>query len=131
MQDSRSAARYAFGVEQRVATMVAGEMPTLDDFQPVRCADISRSGFAFFQTARPDFSSVMLALGLPPEITYLMGRVIHARLIEMCGMLVFRVGCRFTAHAVWDEEAHTFVTRDDLDSVLPRQGEPQLDQPLS
>ncbi len=96
MQESRATTRRTFGVEQQIARLDPGKWPTPDMFQTVRCADISSDGFAFFQATRPDFEELVIALGLAPDLAYLTARVVHTELIEMCGHLAFRVGCRFT-----------------------------------
>jgi hypothetical protein len=99
MKENRTAQRYAFGVEQHVAPIFAGEIPTLDSFLRVRCTDISSHGFAFYQETRPHFEELFVALGLPPNLIYLSAQVVHTELIEICGALAFRVGCRFTGWA--------------------------------
>ena len=99
MKENRATPRYAFGVEQRVAPLTAGETPTLDACLRVRFADISRHGFAFYQETRPHSEELFVVLGLPPDLIYLTAQIVHAELIEICGGLAFRVGCRFTGWA--------------------------------
>ncbi len=118
MQESRTTSRYAFGVEQKIARIVGGRVPAPDDFETVRCADISRDGFSFYQATRPDFEQVIVALGLDPDFVYLKARVAHTELIEMCGSLVYRVGCCFNGCAEWDEPTRSFLTHDDVESAL-------------
>jgi hypothetical protein len=117
MQESRTTSRYAFASKE-IAKMIGGMVPAPDAFEAVRCADISRDGFAFYQAMRPDFEQVMVALGLAPDFVYLRARVAHTELIEMCGSLVFRVGCRFNGCADWDEQTRSFVIHDDVESAL-------------
>ncbi|MHB0959580.1 MAG: hypothetical protein ACYC6N_32065 [Pirellulaceae bacterium] len=118
MQESRKTSRYTFSVEQKIARIVGGELPTLDAFESVRCADISRCGFSFYQPTRPDFAELVVALGLAPDLVYLVARVVHAEMIEMCGSLIFRVGCCFTGSAQWDDQTQTFVAHDDVEAAL-------------
>ncbi len=99
MKENRATARHTFGVEQRVAPIVACETQTLETCMSVRCTDISRHGFAFYQETRPHFEELFVVLGLPPDLIYLTARVVHTELIELCGGLAFRVGCRFTGGA--------------------------------
>ena len=118
MQDSRSTSRQTFGVEQQIARLTRGTLPTPDAFQSVRCVDISPDGFAFYQATRPDFDELVVALGLAPDWAYLTARVVHTELIELCGHLAFRVGCRFTGHLRLCEQTQTFVRQDNGDSTF-------------
>lgn len=118
MQDNRTTSRQTFGVEQQIARLTHGAMPTPDAFQSVRCADISPDGFAFYQATRPDFDELVAALGLAPDCVYLTARVVHIELIELCGHLAFRVGCRFTGHLQLCEQTQTLVRQADVDSAF-------------
>jgi len=118
MQDNRSSSRQTFGVEQQIARLVHGVLPTPDAFHSVRCADISPAGFAFYQATRPDFEELVVALGLPPDLVYMTARVVHTELIELCGHLAFRVGCRFTGQLQLSEKSQAFVRQDNVDSAF-------------
>ncbi len=96
MIERRATDRHCFGVEQRVAPLVEGRVPALEDFEQVRCIDFSRDGIGFYYHCRPDFQELVVALGLSPNITYMAARIMHVEMIELCGNLIFRVGCKFT-----------------------------------
>jgi hypothetical protein len=103
MQEQREAERYTFGVEQRIAGVVEGRPPEPDGMETVRCIDLSRDGFAFYYPRRPDFQQLAIALGIEPDIVWMAARIVHVEMIELCGSLVFRVGCRFTEQLRLDD----------------------------
>jgi hypothetical protein len=115
MQDKRAATRYSFGVEQIVAGTIDGQMPPDADFSAVRCIDICQTGLAFYQTHRPNCKELVVGLGIEPNIVYLLARVVHVEMIELCGNLVFRVACEFTGRAQWSEQPKGILNRDDVD----------------
>jgi hypothetical protein len=95
-EDARGCPRFPFVKIQQVAEMVGGELPSLKDFEGVRCADISRSGFAFYRRSLPTASEVVVALGEGEEVVHLRASIIHATRVAEQGQVLYRVGCRFT-----------------------------------
>lgn len=116
MQEKRATMRHSFGVEQIVAGTVDGKMPPLESFRRVRCIDISKDGFAYYQEERPDYAELVVGLGLPPNVVYLQARVAHSEMIELCGNLVFRVGCEFTGRAQWNEQPEDVLSQGEVDA---------------
>jgi hypothetical protein len=116
MQEKRATARHSFGVEQMVAPMWGEEFPPSESFMTVRCIDISKDGFAFYQQDRPNYQQLVVALGLEPNITYLLARIAHFEMIELCGNLVFRVGCEFTGRARWSDNPKQVLQQYDPDA---------------
>ena len=114
MQEKRATFRHSFGVEQRIAGLIDGQMPSPSDFETVRCIDISQDGIGFYQKTRPDYQELVVGLGIPPQVVYMTARVAHVEMIELCGTLVFRVGCEFTGRAEWDVPPETVLREGDV-----------------
>ena len=115
MQDNRTTTRHSFGVEQIIAGTIDGQMPPDANFSRVRCVDISQAGMAFYQEHRPTCNEVVVGLGIEPNVVFLLARVVHVEMIELCGNLVFRVGCEFTGRAQWSEQPKVILNRDDVE----------------
>ncbi len=118
MQEKRATIRHSFGVEQRIAESQDGQMPASDAFCTVRCVDISPAGFAFYIENRPTCNSLVVELGIVPNVVYLTANVKHFEMIEFCGNLVFRVGCEFTGRAQWSERPENVLRQCDEDSAF-------------
>jgi hypothetical protein len=118
MHEKRATIRHTFCVEQRVARLHDGQMPPPEDFEDVRCIDISKDGVAFFLATRPDYKDLVIGLGLPPTVTYLTARVVHVEMIELCGSLIYRVGCIFTGRLQWDEQPESILRKVDQDGAF-------------
>jgi hypothetical protein len=52
-------------------------VPEQTAFFPVKCHDLSTRGFSFIAKRRPQFASLVLALGTPPDVIYLAAEVRH------------------------------------------------------
>jgi hypothetical protein len=76
-RERRSAPRESFRVVQRIAQANGGKVPEQTAFFPVRCHDLSTRGFSFIVKRRPQFKSLVLALGTPPGVIYLAAEVRH------------------------------------------------------
>ncbi|HEY2841073.1 MAG TPA: diguanylate cyclase [Pirellulales bacterium] len=94
--DRRNQPRRPFPTNQFVAPYVEGRLPTRETFVQVRCHDISSGGFSFLLPQPPDFDLFVVALGMPPNVTYLTGRVMHTTPSPPGHESQFLVGCRFT-----------------------------------
>ena len=73
----------------------------------------------------------MIGLGLPPHVTYLTARIVHVEMIELCGSLIYRVGCLFTGRVQWDEQPEGILREADesgafefLSYHVPQQNQP-------
>ncbi len=93
-------------------------MPSRDDFFSVPCANISRTGFAFYQQAKPTFTELVVALGVSAEPIYLTATVIFASLLEVDGKPIHRIGCQFTGRAQWSDQTQSFLRKGDIDSAF-------------
>lgn len=93
--DRRGQPRRPFPTNQFIAPYLNGKLPTREMFQQVLCHDISSGGFSFLLPRPPAFDSIIVALGMPPNVTYLSGRVVHTSASSPNGQSMFLVGCRF------------------------------------
>lgn len=118
MQEKRAATRRSFGVEQIVASTTDGKMPPLEAFAPVRCIDISQTGLAFYHERRPHTPELVVGLGIAPNIVYLVARVVHVEMLELCGNLVFRVGCEFTGQTCANAQTVGTLRASDVDDAF-------------
>lgn len=84
----RARPRWPFPAIQRVVPYEDGPVPPLEDFAPVRCMDLSRSGIAFLSPEPPAAENLLVALGKPPAVRYVTAHVVHQR-------TVYLVGCSF------------------------------------
>ncbi len=105
--DRRQRTRRSFPYVQMIAPMIAGEMPEEHRFRPVRCRDISPSGFSYLSPTPPDFQDLMVALGGQSTTTYLAARVMHATIVERDNQVAYIVGCRYLSRAKIGDEAET------------------------
>ncbi len=114
-RDNRQTPRFPFRAVQYLAEIVGGQLPNPDAFERVQCVDISRSGFAFCRMTLPGSDELVIALGEPPDITYLRARVVQWRTVVRQGQELFRIGCQFTGRA--DLEDHSLVLKQQQDAL--------------
>lgn len=76
--------------------MADGRVPDPDEFVNTQCNDIAAGGFSFLCEKPPAADVFVVALGMPPRITYLMAQIRHVTRIEQDGRPVFVVGCKYT-----------------------------------
>ena len=69
--DRRVSLRLRFPHKQYVAPYHGGCLPSRVSFKEVACQDISATGFSFLSSQPPDFESLVVALGVPPNLTYM------------------------------------------------------------
>ena len=75
--EPRHRARRPFGVRQWIAQWSGSGIPDASAFLEVRCYNISERGFSFLFPTRPEFQSLVAALGQPPALIYLAAEVVH------------------------------------------------------
>jgi PAS domain S-box-containing protein len=97
--DRRNRTRRAFPYVQMIAPINNGRTPSDKDFRPVRCRDISPSGFSYLAPMPPDFQDLMVALGGETTTTYMAARVMHATIVERDNQIAYIVGCRYLSRA--------------------------------
>jgi PAS domain S-box-containing protein len=105
--DRRQRDRRSFPYTQQIAPLVQGQPPENHEFHPVRCRDISPTGFSFFSPTPPDFQDLIVALGGESTTTYLAARVMHATIIERDNKVAYIVGCRYLSRAEPKNEANS------------------------
>ena len=64
-------------------------------FQAVQCFDISSSGFSYLLDGPAEHQALIVALGVPPDITYLTARVEHSTMKQEQPSPLYLIGCRF------------------------------------
>ena len=94
--DRRAAMRRGFPHKQFVAPYHGGCLPSRVSFREVMCRDISATGFSFLSSQIPDFESLVVALGVAPNLTYMTARVINRVQIADHPAPLYRIGCRFS-----------------------------------
>ncbi len=75
--ERRHERRRSFLSSQRIAPRRGPGVPDESQFFEVPCHDLSRGGFSFFFPSRPDFDSLAVAFGTPPEVIYMAAEVAH------------------------------------------------------
>lgn len=94
--DRRAAVRLRFPHKQFVAPYHGGCIPSRASFKEVVCRDLSEQGFSFLATCPPDFEMLVVALGVPPNLTYMTARIANRVRVSDGPMPLYRIGCRFT-----------------------------------
>ncbi len=62
----------------------------------MECEDISAGGIAFHLNRPPDFETLVVALGKPPQRSYVSARVVRCVATDRNGLHGCLVGCCFT-----------------------------------
>jgi hypothetical protein len=117
MRDKRIAERHPYASVEKIGPIRDGRMPRPRDFVSVRCADLSRNGFAFISDELPPFHSLVVALGVRGKPIFLTAAVMHSTPVERDGKPVYHVGCEFNGRVVWSEKTQQFVRNRDLESA--------------
>jgi hypothetical protein len=99
--DRRKHPRIAYPYVQRIAPWTHGERPEPDAFTYVRCKDISASGFSYYGDEPPESDSFVMALGIPPLVTYVIAKIVHVTYVEDDGPDRCVVGCKYVGRAVY------------------------------
>ena len=120
--ERRGRPRRPFMTVQRVAPCSGQEVPADEKFFEVQCNDLSEAGFSFFMPDQPEFDTLVVELGVPPNMVYVGAEVMNSndvllypnRLVERIGgetdntdrlrldgdstngKQMVLVGCRFT-----------------------------------
>jgi hypothetical protein len=92
--EHRSHARRPYPVVQSVAPYDGTNLPAKVMFWPVRCHDLSNAGVSFLLPEPPPFQQVVVALGKPPQVTYLTAQITRCDRHRGPGHDLL-VGCRF------------------------------------
>jgi hypothetical protein len=89
--------RYQFSCSQLAAPWSLDEpLPSSDEFQRVKCRDISAGGISFLWPDKPDFENVVIAIGPVDSPIYMIAKIVHSRAVYMFDEVGYLVGCKFT-----------------------------------
>jgi len=91
--------RRAYSYVQKIAPITGDGFPPRESFYEVQCHDISAGGFSFYADTPLVADALVVALGTPPKLTYLVAQVAHLTRIERDGRKVFLIGCNYTDRA--------------------------------
>jgi len=73
--ERRGRRRKRFQANQRIAPLRGSRFPDDSEFFTVRCYDLTRAGFSFFMSMRPDFTALVAEFGAPPNTIYVVAEV--------------------------------------------------------
>jgi len=99
--DRRVKPRRSYPYAQRIAPIVDGTRPGLDEFVEVRCNDIAAGGFSFVSDGPPVSDTYVVALGCPPKVTYLVAQIAHVTRVQQDGQRRFLIGCNYIGRATY------------------------------
>jgi len=88
--ERRAEPRRPFPVVQRIAVRRGLEFPDESEFTEVRCHDLTRGGFSFLLSSRPDFDSLVAAFDMSSKTIYLAAQVAHVEdvLVDSSGQVL-------------------------------------------
>ena len=74
----------------RIAPQRGPEIPGESEYQAVQCCDLTRKGFSFLYPRRPNFESLLVAFGTPPDVIHIAARVAQCEpaLVDSSGHLL-------------------------------------------
>jgi hypothetical protein len=93
--ERRDSNRREFSCVQLVASMHGGRLPDQSQFRPVRCRNLSPTGFSFIAPRPVDSEEVIVALGQVP-FRFFRADVVYCTRPANDDAKGYVVGCRFT-----------------------------------
>ncbi|MHC4176720.1 MAG: hypothetical protein ACYSWU_04395 [Planctomycetota bacterium] len=81
--------------------MIDGTLPDRQTFTDVQCRDIAASGFSFLSPTPPASDTLVVALGAPPKVTYLVAQIVHVTRVEKRGQRKYVIGCHYVGRAAY------------------------------
>lgn len=92
--DRRARERQPFWADQRIAPVQGDELPDDSEFFRVPCHDLTRAGFSFFLSDRPEFRRLVVSFGEPPRTIYVRAEVVRVEhvLVHSVGTIERQVG---------------------------------------
>ncbi|HUT09098.1 MAG TPA: GAF domain-containing protein [Thermoguttaceae bacterium] len=97
--ERRTRPRRSYPYRQKIAPIMEGNLPDLDRFEGIQCNDIAAGGFSFVCAAPPASDTLVVELGVPPKLSYLIAQVAHVTRVENDGQRQFIVGCNYVGRA--------------------------------
>jgi PAS domain S-box-containing protein len=91
----RTSPRRAYPYRQLIAAHKPGVSPDRLTFEAVQFHDISAGGVSFRLPYRPAFDTVVLALGVRPNVHYISAKIVSVSEFDEDGGTAYHVGCRF------------------------------------
>jgi len=95
----RGQPRRAYPYRQKIAPIIGGQLPAKDEFKELQCRDIGAGGFSFYSNSPPESDELVVALGSPPQLTYLTAEIAHLERVSQDGKKMYLIGCAYTGHA--------------------------------
>ena len=99
--ERRKRPRRSYPYLQKIAPVIDGMLPDQDDFCNVQCNDIAAGGFAYLSESAPPSDTLVVALGVPPKVTYLTAKVALITKTTRYGRDLFIIGCNYIGRAVY------------------------------
>ncbi len=75
--ERRNHPRETFSAIHKVAPYDGKRLPQPSDFADIRCHDLARGGLSYLSANRPASTDLIVAFGVPPDITCVEARVVH------------------------------------------------------
>jgi PAS domain S-box-containing protein len=97
--ERRRQPRRAFPYKQRIAPILDEKLPDRKVFEEVQCRDVAASGFSFLHPTPPVSDTLVVALGVPPNMSYLVAQVVHVTRFDDRGQERYLVGCKYIGRA--------------------------------
>jgi hypothetical protein len=82
-------------VQQLVAPRRGEDLPAASAFEPVQCHDISPAELRYVAEHRPKGNEVVIGLGIPRPVKFLLAEVVDYRSVYMYGRVGYLVTARF------------------------------------
>ena len=99
LRERRRRQRRAFPYCQSIAPVLNGSLPKKEEFRHVECHNITAGGFAYVSEKPPESKQLVIALGSPPQLTYLIAQVVHTTPTTHNGKPAYLIGCSYTGRA--------------------------------
>jgi len=99
--ERRRRARLSYPYRQRIAPIVDGRLPDDDEFTEIQCNDIAAGGFSFISPKPPQSEMLVVALGTPPNLSYLTAQVAHVTRLQREGRRMYLVGCSYVGRVAY------------------------------
>jgi hypothetical protein len=76
--ERRAEKRQHFRSAQRIAAWNGATFPADEEFFPIECRDLTRSGFSFLVATEPRHATMVVEFGTPPQVIYVGAQVLHS-----------------------------------------------------
>ncbi len=78
-----------------MAPQKPGVRPDQLTYEEVQFYDISAGGVSFRMLKRPNYDTVVLALGMSPNVHYISAKIVNVAEYDDGGRPAYQIGCRF------------------------------------